>query len=114
MSDLVVAADALAGECVVDEKGDEVGRVVEVMIDVPCGRVAYAVIGAGGVFGIGERLLAVPWSALSIAADGGSLVLPRVRADLDRAPAFDEDHWPAMGDPAWARQIHEFYGTAPY
>ena len=36
------------------------------MIDMRTGRVAYAVISFGGFLGIGDKLFAVPWQALTV------------------------------------------------
>jgi sporulation protein YlmC with PRC-barrel domain len=54
----------LAGDRVFDAESNEVGKVARVMIDVPTGKVAYAVLERGGVFGIGSEELTIPWSAL--------------------------------------------------
>ena len=35
------------------------------MIDIPTGRIAYAVLTFGGFLGIGDKLFAVPWDAMS-------------------------------------------------
>jgi hypothetical protein len=41
-------------------------------------------------------------------------VLDVSRERLERAPGFDKDHWPAMADPSWAREVHEYYEVSPY
>lgn len=43
-----------------------VGAIKEIMIDAPSCRVAYAVLAVGGFLGIGERLFAIPWEALTL------------------------------------------------
>lgn len=107
-------SETLVGDPIVDKDGDELGKLEHIVLDVPRGRIAYAVLGRGGVFGIGERLFAVPWSALALDAQRKCFVLDISRERLDRAPGFDRDHWPAMGDPRWAREVHDFYAARPY
>jgi hypothetical protein len=85
-----------------------------VMLDVPSGRIAYGVLARGGVFGIGERLFAIPWDALTLDASRKCFVLDVDRDRLERAPGFDRDHWPAMADPHWAERVHRHYGVPPY
>ena len=59
----VMGASTLSGDSVVDRNGDSLGEIKEIMVDVPTGRVAYAVLSFGGFLGMGDKLFAVPWSA---------------------------------------------------
>ena len=71
----LVACSSLCGEAVVDPDDGEVGRLDHMLIDVASGRIAYAVVARGGVFGIGETLFEVPWDALTVDAQRQVLVL---------------------------------------
>jgi sporulation protein YlmC with PRC-barrel domain len=62
----VMAADTLEGNKVYTTDGDDVGKIKDIMLDVRSGRVAYAVLSSGGLLGIGDKLLAIPWSALTL------------------------------------------------
>ena len=84
------------------------------MIDVRTGRVAYAVLSFGGILGMGEKLFAIPWSALTLDADQKCFVLDVPKERLEQAPGFDKDHWPSMADENWASQIYAFYNQSPY
>ncbi|MGZ5036006.1 MAG: PRC-barrel domain-containing protein [Usitatibacter sp.] len=99
----------LAGDVVVNRQRDELGSVRHLMIDVAAGRVAYAMLGVGGVFGIGEALLPIPWNALAL--DRDALVLDIERDKLERAPRFEGGRGPSLADPDWAREIRDFYGV---
>jgi sporulation protein YlmC with PRC-barrel domain len=72
---MLVASSRLAGGVVLDANDDEVARLDHLVIDVRTGRIAYAVLARGGVFGIGETLFEVPWSALRLDAQREVLVL---------------------------------------
>jgi sporulation protein YlmC with PRC-barrel domain len=63
---LLVACSSLCGEAVVDRGYADVGRLDHIVIDPVSGRIAYAVIARGGVFGIGQELFEVPWEALEL------------------------------------------------
>ncbi|HSN19408.1 MAG TPA: PRC-barrel domain-containing protein [Usitatibacter sp.] len=110
----VMSCAGLGGDRIVNRRGEELGQLEHVMIDVPSGRVAYAVLARGGVFGLGAKLFAIPWEALTLDAPRQCFVLDVERERLDRAPGFDRDHWPAMADEAWATGVHDYYGRAPY
>jgi sporulation protein YlmC with PRC-barrel domain len=74
-SALLVACSSLCGEAVVDAQDAEVGRLDHMLIDPTSGRIAYAVLSRGGVFGIGQTLFEVPWTALSVDAERQLLIL---------------------------------------
>ena len=110
----VMAADTLAGDKVVNARGEDLGTIEDIMIDVQRGRVAYAVMSCGGFLGMGEKLFAIPWNALTLDADRHCFVLDADRARFEKAPGFDKGHWPSMADNSWATQVHDFYGVRPY
>src|SRR5205823_4422826 len=62
----VMAADTLQGDSVYNGADEKLGEVTDIMIDVPTGRVAYAVMSVGGVLGVGDKLFAIPWQALKL------------------------------------------------
>jgi hypothetical protein len=84
------------------------------MIDVPTGRVAYAVLSFGGFLGMGDKLLAIPWRALRIDPPNHRFILDVDKEMLKRAPGFDKDQWPSMADEQWARDVHAYYHARPY
>lgn len=110
----VMAADTLEGDAVVNAAGEDLGKIRDIMLDVRTGRVAYAVLSCGGFLGMGNKLFAVPWSALTLDADRKCFVLDVEKQRLESAPGFDKDHWPSMADPAWASQVHTYYNARPY
>jgi sporulation protein YlmC with PRC-barrel domain len=110
----VMAADTLEGDRVVSARGEELGAIEEIMIDVQRGTVAYAVMSCAGFLGLGEKLFAIPWHALTLDAERRCFVLDADRERFLRAPGFDKAHWPSMADDRWAAEVHDFYGVAPY
>lgn len=110
----IMAADTLEGDEVVNSRNEKLGDIKDIMIDVPRGRVAYAVLAAGGFLGIGEKLFAIPWSALTLDADRKCFVLDVDAERLKNAPGFDKDHWPSMADTTWASEVHHYYGQRNY
>jgi sporulation protein YlmC with PRC-barrel domain len=57
------AAEAILGQRVTDAEGKEIGRLVDVLVDAN-GQPQAAVIDFGGFMGVGNRKIAVHWSAL--------------------------------------------------
>jgi sporulation protein YlmC with PRC-barrel domain len=110
----VLSAGSLAGDRVRNNMGEDLGKIEEIMIDVHTGRVAYAVLSFGGFLGMGNKLFAVPWQALTVDLDEKEFVLDVPRETLENAPGFDKDDWPDMANPDWGAQIHGHYGRTPY
>jgi sporulation protein YlmC with PRC-barrel domain len=110
----VMSAGTLEGNQVVNSEGEDLGEIEDIMLDVPNGRIAYAVLSFGGFMGVGEKLFALPWQALTLDADNKCFVLDVPKERLQNAPGFNKDHWPAMADMAWASEIHKYYGLPPY
>lgn len=110
----VMAADTLQGDAVVNLQGELLGKIRDIMIDVPNGRIAYAVLSSGGVMGFGDRLYALPWSALILDADQRCFVLDVDKQRLRAAPGFDKDHWPSAADRSFAQSVYDYYGAESY
>ena len=110
----IMAADTLEGDSVVNMQGEELGTIQDIMVDVPHGRVAYAVLSTGGVLGIGSKLHAIPWTSLTLDANRKCFILNVDKNRLENAPGFDKDHWPSMADQRWASEVHQYYGVSPY
>jgi len=109
-----VKASSIIGTDVVNAKGDNLGDVKEVVIDPRTGRVAYAVVSFGGFLSMGEKLFAIPFSALDYDAEKNEYVLDVSKERLEAAPGFDADNWPAMSDEKWNRDVYKYYQRSPY
>ena len=110
----LMGATTLIGDSVVNRKDEDLGEIKEIMLDTRNGRVGYAVLSFGGFLGMGDKLFAVPWQALTLDTVNKRLVLDVDKKHLEDAPGFDKDRWPDMADPAWEKQIHAYYGTRTY
>ena len=110
----LMGADTLLGNDVYNLKDEDLGDIKEIMLDMRTGRVSYAVLSFGGFLGIGEKLFAVPWSALTLDTVNKRFTLDADKERLETAPGFDADSWPNMADTTWEKTIHDYYGTQPY
>lgn len=110
----MMSAGSLTGDEVCNHKGEVLGDIKEIMLDMRSGRVAYAVLSYGGFLGMGEKLFAVPWNALTLDPENKRFVLNVEKDRLKDAPGFDKDQWPDMGDPSWSKGIHSYYGTTQH
>jgi sporulation protein YlmC with PRC-barrel domain len=108
----LMGADTLIGNDVYNSKNEDLGEIKEIMLDMETGKVSYAVLAFGGMLGMGEKLFAVPWEALTLDTRHKRFTLNLSKDRLKDAPGFDKAHWPNMADQGWAREIRSFYGSA--
>ncbi|GGP27352.1 PRC-barrel domain-containing protein [Silvimonas amylolytica] len=115
MTAQVIASHEVEGYKVVNEQGEHLGKIDQFVLDVTNGRVAYAVLSFGGFLGMGDKLFAIPWSALKLDEVNKEFMLIGVDKDtLKNAPGFDKDHWPTFADEQWASNLHSYYRADPY
>ncbi len=81
-----VDAQTLIGMDAVNAEGENIGEVENVVIDAD-GRVRHVIVGVGGFLGIGEKDVAVAWTDLVVAPDGGSVTVPFTKDQLAALPA---------------------------
>ncbi len=109
-----VKASSVIGTDVVNPKGDNLGEIKEVVIDPRSGKVAYAVVSFGGFLGMGEKLFAIPFGTFRYDVKKNEYVLDVTKERLKAAPGFDADHWPAMNEEKWNRDVYKYYEHSPY
>jgi len=107
----LMGANTLIGNDVYNHENEDIGDIKEIMLDVRTGKVRYAVLSFGGFLGMGEKLFAVPWSALTLDTMNNRFVLKVEKEKLTGAPGFDKDKWPDMADRTWSEEIHAYYGV---
>lgn len=107
----VLSASTLSSDDVYNLKNEKLGSIKDLMLDINDGKVCYAVLSFGGFLSMGEKLFAVPWSALTVDTKNKCFVMDADEARLKDAPGFDTEHWPNMADPSWSKSIHSYYGS---
>lgn len=110
----LMGADTLIGNDVYNLNDEDLGDIKEIMLDVSTGNIEYAVLSFGSFLGMGEKLFAVPWSALKLDTINKRFTLDVSKERLKNAPGFDKDDWPDLADQTLANDLHSYYGTKPY
>jgi sporulation protein YlmC with PRC-barrel domain len=98
----VLTASTLKGNKVTNEKGEDLGTVEEIMLDLEKGQVAYVVLSFGRANWMpNDKLFAVPWNVLSISHHDKKFILNVSKETLKSAQGFDRDKWPEVADFGW-------------
>lgn len=97
----LMGANTLIGNDVYNQADEDLGDIKEIMLDMESGKIAYAVLSYGGILGMGEKLFAVPWGALTLDTKNKRFILNVEKDKLENAPGFDKDDWPDSPHPSW-------------
>jgi sporulation protein YlmC with PRC-barrel domain len=79
-------------QSVYDTRESKIGDVNDILLDKN-GKIEAVIIGVGGLLGIGEKNVAIPFSALKVAEKNGSryLVVETTKEALQAAPGYVYD-----------------------
>lgn len=108
------------GEQVYDESGQKIGEIRELALDPKARRVSFVVLSIGGYLGSGDKLVAVPWEALSTIPDANNpkllrTLLATTPERLREAPEFRAGaEAKPFEDPEWVLSVYQFYSVRPY
>ena len=89
-----LTASSIIGDKVENLKGEHVGKIKDIMIDLTTGGIDYVVLEVGGFLGINDKLFAVPFFALKPNPHNNDFVMDVKKEFLAKAPGFDKNHWP--------------------
>ena len=103
---------SLTGMQVRNPNGEDLGKIEDYVVDMETGRISYVALSFGGFLGVGDKLFAMPFSALTLHRDADEshyFVLALSKQSLEKAPGFNKEHWPDVADPKWSKEIDQYY-----
>jgi sporulation protein YlmC with PRC-barrel domain len=89
--------DELVGTEVRGSQNEALGSVDDLVMSPRAGKIAYVVIARGGIFGIDEKYVPIPWEDFKIAPNAKLLVLGTTKAVLDTAPQATKEQFATPG-----------------
>ena len=88
----LIAVSNLVGRKVTDDTDEVIGGVIGVMAAYDDGKIAYIVVGVGGIAGVGQRLVAIDWSKVVTVDD--HIRTSITGREISAAPDVDPKDWP--------------------
>jgi len=110
----VQKASKIMGTSVKNLQDEKLGKVDNLLVDLPSGRIVAVIVSSGGFLGMGDELSAVPPTALRFTADRDTLQLDASKESLANAPHFNANQWPDFSQPSYADGIYRAYRVEPY
>ncbi len=102
-------SSAIIDAKVINKQDEEIGVIKDIVFNPRTGVVHYAVLSYGGFLGKGDKLFAVPISALDSKVDQKVFVLDVTKDYLANAPGFDKEAWPRWDDEEMRVRLDEYY-----
>jgi sporulation protein YlmC with PRC-barrel domain len=93
-------ATRLIGSKVKSPQGETLGTIYDIVLTPDRNSISYVALSRGGIFGIGRKLYAVPWSAMQ-EGPGYTHYLPISAAQLDTGKGFSQAYWPTSAERGW-------------
>lgn len=123
---------SLIGSRVVNAQGQDLGKIHDIVLNSQRDQIGYAVLAHGGIAGVGDKLIAIPWSEFQVqtmaaAAEQQSpsqqqqhqhqrlvwnrdqrieLTLPVSKDQLSRVQGFSREAWPEQASANWQQQSY--------
>lgn len=110
----VIQASKIMGVNLKNGANEGLGEVEELLMDRN-DRIAFAIVGRGGVLDIGESYVPVPWSKfrLNVGREDGSItaMLAATPDQLKKAPLVNGEDYETLLGPGFAEQVHRYFGV---
>ena len=110
----VLLATKIRNATLQNNKNQDLGKVEDLLLD-RADRVVFVIIGRGGVLGIGENYIPIPWSVLGIGENrenaAVTVAIDATKAKLEMAPLVKGDNYATLLAPGFADQVREYFGV---
>ena len=109
-----IRARKVIGTNVKDGAGQKVGEVEDIVLDKQSNQIMFAIVGFGGVLGIGEKFHPVPWSTLNYDKSEDSYVVNLTKEQLQAAPAYTMQELTTGDGSQFRTQVYDYYNAPKY
>lgn len=111
-TDRLIASNKVEGTVVYNRQGERLGTIYNFMVDKRSGKVEYAVLSFGGLFGMGSDYYPLPWEILTYDTGQGGYVIDLDKSMLEKAPRYSAGQEPTYNR-EYGREVYGYYNL-PY
>lgn len=108
-----IRATRVTGTAVYNRGGDKIGEVEDVMLDKMSNEILFAVVGFGGILGMGQKYHPLPWAMLDYEDDKNGYVTNVTKEQLEKAPSDSIENLTKDDGNQWKQQTYAHYGVQP-
>lgn len=90
----ILTASSITGDRVVNNNGEDLGKINDIMVNLDSGSIEYVIIAFGGFMGLYKKYFAIPFGDLTIDPIQKVFVVDQSRESFENRPGFDKRHWP--------------------
>jgi sporulation protein YlmC with PRC-barrel domain len=109
-----IRASRVIGTPVKDTAGETLGKVEDVVLDKLDNAIMFAVVGFGGVLGVGEKYHPLPWSVLDYDEEAQAYIVPYTKDQLKAAPSDTITELTRDDGLHHREQVYDYYKVQPY
>jgi len=106
-------AKDLIGAKIQNVNNEPIGKLDNIMADLPAGRIAYFILAPDSSLALGNNLYALP-PMLTPGPDSKTFTADLTKDKLAGAPHFEKNNWQNLSDPSFASQVYQYYGKQAY
>jgi hypothetical protein len=112
--DWVLLATKIRESRLKNPQNEDLGKIEDLLLD-RMHRVAFLIVGRGGVLGAWERYIPVPWSKLGFSTNPENAAvtasIDATRTDLDKAPEVQGENYANLPEPRFADEVRQYFGS---
>ncbi len=99
-----VLASRLMDYQVINDQGQQIGKVEDVVIRMDQKTVDYVAMNFSGILGVADKLFAVPYNSVFYDLGKNTVTIRNINQQaLQSAQGFTRDSWPQEADPNWSK-----------
>jgi hyperosmotically inducible periplasmic protein len=110
----VERASKLMGTTVRTAQDEKLGKIENLVVDLPAGRLVEVILASGGFLGMGDELSAIPPQAFRYGIHPDVLTLDTTKDALSQAPHFKSADWQNANNPDQVSTVYRTYNVEPY
>jgi sporulation protein YlmC with PRC-barrel domain len=110
----VVRASKLIGTSAYNTRNEKLGKVENLLVDLPAGRLVEVVLASGGFIGIRGELSSVPPQSFQCDPENKRLTLDATKESLMAASHFKSTEWGYVNEPERVQKVYTDYHVEPY
>jgi sporulation protein YlmC with PRC-barrel domain len=93
------------------DSGEDLGPVKDVVLDPHTGQLRFLIVGRGGVLGVAQKRVPIPWSAVIIQSEN-QVALNLSKERLRGAPTVASDYRD-LNNPGYLVSLYQYYEVKP-